>query len=900
MTTLTPAERKLIEQHRARISSSTAPTGGCSVCVVIRESSKKALLEDNDLPEFAKMSQQVLDAAAVRDLPGAGTIRALAVDLVKDNARSREIREHLGAEAIYDGRIVVGYQIRVEHVLYVLAVFSAAKTKVRIHDDLASIENAFSDAIARLVRIHDIKNLHTGPFHRLVRHKKASESLETALQMAKTVVHFSGGTLDLSSESGRTMWTIQVLMAEAQYNGTVSGLTNGSLARLEEGQWPKSGSQLPAAGYRLRSDTDPSVVPDLEQLPMIRDLIGWAADERLSDSDIAQLLADNYSYGSNVQRSRSGGQGTITDTRYPATAVRNLLRKGLPLWRDGHYTYTTDVPQHMETDKLRPKMAALVETSGEQRTITVQIPFHHEELPDGQWADRNQIEAAISLRLARTEKKTTGRSAAETDRKPLSGIGEWIEGDRQWRLSARHRTFYRLVHRPVGKTVDASGNPLGWAEDDYTHVAAIGPEDLHPALARAIAKGLEDGAAWSRTTAPATADPAAARALTEELAARIELIDRQVKDAETDLELAREEGYREIMKDRMRSIEKLRRDRASTVEQMARAEGAIADLRALDTGTAADGKQLAALLAKLASTVNTADPDLNMRLRETLVDLRASLAEDDLTVTVSCKVKVPTSDGQLIVGPFSCTVTNRRRKLAAKRAESMLQHFLADGLSIEQAAQLTGYTDMAFARRKLMQEIEDSGAVPSKGLRVALLAAPAATRAVVWAEITSRRTGRPFRRPADVPATFAQHVREVYTSSMQWSNTWKTDTSSLQQAVDLVADTGSHGMLWDTFMDVAPAEALSRHAQEDLVRGRGQADSDQRISYNALLERSELWHRHNAERRVWARQCPHCRKRTLTHILRAPEIPGGLVCTSCRRTEDGPYGLKVPDLYLEI
>ena len=214
---LTPEEQRLITQLRERTAGNAETTAPAEHLVIVRESSYKAISADADLSEFEKMSQQVLDRPDVRSLPGADTIRALAVDIVRPGHRSREIREQLGSEPIMDGRVVVGHRIRVADTVYILAVFSAAKTKMKVEDDLISIENSFSDAVARTVERHKIRSLHTGPFHRLVRHKKASEKLETALQKNRTTVQYAGGDIEMGTEAGDLNWTLQVLMAVAQY-----------------------------------------------------------------------------------------------------------------------------------------------------------------------------------------------------------------------------------------------------------------------------------------------------------------------------------------------------------------------------------------------------------------------------------------------------------------------------------------------------------------------------------------------------------------------------------------------------------------------------------------------------------------------------------------------------------
>jgi len=897
-TVLTAEEHALIQRLREKASAGVESQERAEHLVVIRESSKKAIRADSDFPEFEKMAQQILDRADVRNLEGAGAVRALAGDIVRNDARAREIRDHLGAETIYDGRITVGHSVRVGQVIYVLAVFSAAKTKMTVADDLVSIENAFSNAIARIVYANRVKELHTGPFHRLVRHGEASKQLASNLKAVRTIVRFAGGDLDMSEDAGQNMWDMQVMMAEAQYKGTVASLTNGSHAMLETGLWPKSESQLPAAGYRFRSETDATVVPDLDSLEMIRDLIRWAAEPSLSELDIAKKLADRYAYGSGVLRSRGAGE-TIMDARYPDTAVRNLLRKGLPLWKAGRYEYRIDIPQHLGNRNLRSNTLDRVEETDKGRVAVFDLDFHHDELPDGRWIDEETLDAAIALRLDRRSdkaaKQPSGRAASNGPRKPLAGIAEWIEGDRQLRMSARHRTHYRIVSRDAAKARDAEGQPLGWQAEDYRTIeAAILPAELHRKLADAVIDGLADGVAWSRTRGAAPAidvDGTAARIA--ELTSKVEKADQDIANAEQDLQLAREIGATETMKDRLGAIERLRRDKAAVQEEIARTQGALADLRELAEGAKADAGHIAALFAKLATCTNTADHDLNLRLTDTLVDMTARISDDRMSIDVSTRIKIPTSDGQLIVGPVTCRVGNRRRLGPDARGNAIFEKVFRDGMSVEDAAADCGYTDMEAARRKVREALEATGVVPTKGLRTAVLTAPDPDiRRVIWAEVEARRSGRAFRKPTGMTGSYAHHLRDTYTAQTAWPLMWAEEDDRRQELIDAVAENGDAGYRW---VDLTARFAMPKHIAHDLTIGTSR---EGRTGWEPLLERDQLWHRHNADRKVYARRCPHCSKRTLTRILRAPEVPGGLICTSCRRTADGPSTLRMPESYV--
>jgi hypothetical protein len=175
-------------------------------------------------------------------------------------------------------------------------------------------------------------------------------------------------------------------------------------------------------------------------------------------------------------------------------------------------------------------------------------------------------------------------------------------------------------------------------------------------------------------------------------------------------------------------------------------------------------------------------------------------------------------------------------------------------------------------------------------------------RRIIWAEYEARRTERPFRTPKGIPAAYAQHVRATYTSRTQWAAYWCDDATATQTAVDIVAAHGAAGIRWDELVERLEQEnpdATSRHALQELTIGRGSGNANRRVTFEPVLDRDELWHRHNEKRKVRARTCPHCDKQTMTHIVRAPEVPGGLICTSCRRTAGSDRSLRMPDWYLE-
>ncbi len=925
--TITTADEILATLDRPRRAAEKAPARATHKklrhVVIVRQSAERALEGDTELNEFDKMAQMTLDRSDTRDLPGAQSIRAIASDLVRNNARGAQLREQLNFVPIFDpnkARDVVGYFAIVDgedengvgiSVGYVLAVYSAAKTTIQVgEDDLVSIDNAFSNAVAQIVHRHKVRNIHIGPFHRLVRHKKAAEQLETNLIENRTVIHCDTGPIDLGTETGRDHYTLNALIGEKQYVGTIQSLTNGAHALAEFGKWPKADTQLPAAGYKFRSETDPTPVPDLDQLDLVRDLITWAADENVTNREIADRLAAKYAYGSGVAKSRAGDATTIADLRHPETAVVNLLRRGLPLWLSGTYEYDVAIPHHLATEKLRTVAKEQVRTAedGENRgtrRVSYRIDFHHDELPGGEWIDRETIERALVVRFAPRARKATGRAASRGQRKPLAGVAEWTIGEEQWTVSARHAANYLVKARPVADAFDANGNRLGWLDGERNVRAVLNPGETHRAIADAAVAHLDrvDALSWSRSGVVVSLDGADVDAdRIPQLAAAVEKVEKRIADLEFDYEIARADRLVETARARLRDLEDARRELKETQDRIAAAQNALGERRLLDAEAAGNAHNLAATFAALHGVELDAPAALNDLLRHTLADFRATIVDDGLAVELSFGVRVSSTDGPIVLGPVTVRVTNRARKVSEVRHEALVAAVFRDGMTLDEAAAAHGYTVAANASKRLHRELAEL--IPNSELRAAALACPVAeTKLVLWHAYEANREGKAFRVPAGIDLAFAQHVLDVYGDANRgWVRAWASGSHvTARAAVEAVKISGDAGMKWDDLIDILePGSTRGRRrlVSDELTTGKGSGfGSEHAIVFDPVLDRSEKWHGRNGDRRVWVRECPYCGERTLSHVLRVPEVPGGLVCRSCRHTPSLPT-VTFPEGYL--
>lgn len=913
--------------------------------VIIRQSAKRALKNEMesgdalDLSQFQKMGKNTCDMPSVRDLPGADVIRANAAALVRQDANGAKLREALGAIPLTapGARIAAGYLVIFEKVGYVLMVYSAAKASVtRGADYRITLENTFTSMISRLVARYQVRRLHVAKFSRLVRHTAVMSELYNTLTLAEyaVTVYSEYGKMVMNTDVGQRMFTEMAKFCEFDYRQSVSRLTGGWHEAALNGAWPKSESQLPAFGYKLRSDVDPTPVPDPAQQDLVAAVVAqYAAGDSLGK--IAESLATK-GYVHAVATTRTGA-ASIADLAYPTTAVRNLLISGLPLWLTGRYVYDAGVPQWLKNEDLLQELKLRHSDWEEKKIQQVQIiiDFHHEDLPNGEWTDRKTLEKAIK-RLAATSPSAhrqltasfSERDAALATRllggitpqvinlggrpgnsgqvKPLAGIGEWIDGDTQYRISARHKTNYVLLARSADEAFDAARRPRGWA-DNAERRAYISPAELHRALAVSIAQALDLGTDWSRTAVELPVVPEATDALITNLAAAVEVAQGELEATEARMQSAIRTKSEKTLDRLTLQAEKIEAEIIALNMQLAQAQATVSNARGLDPLAIAELGPVRDTLAALAETEDRAPLALNDWLRKLLVDLQIRPVDKNLFLEISSKIQVLTSDGPVVLGPITTKIrSNSWHYQRSNRAEVLAEAFLRDGKSLEEASELAGYKDVIEPARHLHRFLREDDLIPSKGRRAAIIYCPIVeVRRVIWAEYEARQARGAFQVPAGIDPAFAAHVRSTYTSADEWAMSWCSDSHRLSRAAIAAAQTAdvATGLSWDSLVgEILPTAgfSVSKSAIVELAAGKGadQAGSTTRTvsQFDPVLERSAPWHRH-ADRRVWARACPYCGTRTLTHVLRVPEVPGGMICTSCRHVPSLPT-VTLPADYL--
>lgn len=859
-------------------------------------------------------------------IPGVETVMQHGAKLVERTVEADALRTRYNATTLYGGRgrKVVGYWFVIEGTGFLLSMFSATSTNL---DE----QNDFTQHLTSLIKQHKIANLYTGPVTRLVRSAGHGQSLLAALKLAGTrVVPHGRMPVDFTERPGDAENQFRKWIEESvsDRNYTVERLTTGALAKAARGYWPKAEEALPALGYKFSPEVKmrngrPAgfVIPDAAMVPVVRDLLTWGASD-MTDEEIVEKLATVHKWGSATLRQRlKNPKATIKDALHPVNALRSIWTQ-LDVFETGKYFYKSRAA--IEQDKLSVEAKERYEVVGQMVFVTHEISFHHDYtnekgemvLPNGRWVDDKILKACKRKRARSVEAtvapKVAARHSDDRDRKPLVGLSEWEDEQHQYALSAMFHDSYKLVRRTLENSV-WNDRRAGWRADKLETLATIQPAALHRSLAEAIISALsERGTQYKRPGATADASSKRAAQNAKRIASeRLALASKRVRAAAIKLEVAAE----------LIETDATPANRSGYTAALSEKNAADYELRAAEQAVAAasetlDGSQpltrtaeavvgdLAAAMRVLRDCETRAPAKLNIALRVMLRDMRFSLSDDNLRVVCSVRILLATSDeGAIELGPVTCEVPNMQRVSGEHRREAILAYYLRDGKTYAEIEQLVGVSS-DIIRRRLFEELVDSGFFPSKGLRAAICDCQVPqTRRVIWAEMRARRGAEKVELPG-VSKAFAAHVVATYfDQDTPWSLSWCSDDASMaREAVKVVRAAGKKGINWTTLLEAVAPDLASggpvRGLGIELLHGKGTDRRDRCVEFAPVLEHTDNWHaQSNDTRRVWLRRCTYCETQTLTHVLRVPEVPGGLLCTKCKRADSLPE-VKFPEEYL--
>jgi hypothetical protein len=268
-----------------------------------------------------------------------------------------------------------------------------------------------------------------------------------------------------------------------------------------------------------------------------------------------------------------------------------------------------------------------------------------------------------------------------------------------------------------------------------------------------------------------------------------------------------------------------------------------------------------------------ASPDSATVDRESAMALRSIVQE--LTFTVvgervlwALTLLLPATDGRtLAIGPVTGSVPNR----PSRRPTSRDRGSMLPGFGGVQAQQLAGVA-LELRETGLPRALADIASHhPLETFPAHMLAELAGEEAPGW------------------DRAFAAHIRAVYSDAASaWTRQRvQSDSGFWQVFIDALSD----GPL--TMQDLIGAD---RYAKSALLRAVGELPCriEGQLTVLDITPREGYWH---GPRILSLKSCPHC-GRTLDLVLRLPEVPGGVICSTCRRS---PLSLLVfPVEYLAV
>lgn len=875
------------------------------VLVVVRESSAAAF------SEFVKMLEAVLNSR-INLIPGASKVLQLGDILVRKTPEAEALRKTLNAEPKYaaGSKVPVGWLFDIEGTLFFLGLYSAGKPTIRIDDEHnVLVTNEFTRALGSIVEQYKVDKLYTGPLHRILRSKAASMNLRNSLVKNQTEIVCSdqASSFKMETADGQRGFDMASWFIDEQYKGIVQGLTNGTHRVLLRGQWPKTEDHLPALGYRFLSAEDHTPVPDLESLELVRDFIALAAkpQEEVSADDLIAFLAKR-GWGSRSLKKRElrDENGTIAHAKHPRMIVRHLLEKGLPLWETGIYNYEVNVPSALLEEQLLDDTSRYGSNIDEdedgpsvyrQSKLAFGISFHHEMLPEGRWVSPELI-ALAKRRLETDEKRTTGRLASNSVRKPLTSVSVWEDDEREYKIASGANDQYLILSRPLSEAVDSHGRRNGWPSHGLVPymLATVKTASLHKTFAETIINTLSREAVTISRKNPSTPYEEV-RVDIDDISEGLNKARRRQELAEKAGDAAIEAGASSVAARKFRESEEASKEVSALEADLSKAYAAAEDARPL-TLDSAEVAELAATLAELAETENQGRPELNSTLRRLIARLEASLADNGLKVEFKVWLRLVSNDGPVTVGPICFSVANRRQDLVAERHEAAARYVLAESMREGEAMDKSGYDSLPHMRRRITKMLAE--VVPSTYLRSAIVDCPIVeTKAVVWEMLDASLNGRAFVTPQGLDKAFATHIRNTYGSAeFSWTIAWASQSHELPRLVlEYVLACGPDGakaLDLQKYAATLGGKALTQNFIGLSYRGMRKGDG-----YELILERGENFKKNNDDRRFKTLRCPFCDRRTLSHTLKVPEIPGGLLCTECRRAPSLP-SVTFPEAYL--
>jgi DNA invertase Pin-like site-specific DNA recombinase len=770
------------------------------------------------------------------------------------------------------------------------AVYWAKSTLVMLSQGSAASsnergENEFTNNLIDLIDEHKPEQIVVATLSRLIRSSLFEGRLLEAIQRNRVQRVVSRELeIDFTSEIGLLLWKLFGAFAAMERNAIVMRLALGQIVRAEKGIWPWAPAALPL-GWSL--DADKKVALDADAASVVHSLVGWMG-EGITNSEIARRLA---ALGVSPPLLNSegrwlclpGGPKEGVEARFhwrgERGAISNLYGM-LEAWESGEYLVQRSVGVHATSLAGLP----VLDASDGSRFVDIRVPL---PLPEGGFATADMFERAREERERKA--RQTGRPLDARQLPLLDGMNRAFEQEGGTVLLSSHKGWLA----GEGGSVYALREWIPDAEvASMPLLASMVPSELHQSLASAAVEHLRNGALLERVDgapdfAEATRTPLAYEELhwkQQRVAERLAAVDDEYRRT---LRAAALAPTAEMQADLLQMAAALQSDK-DAAEQEVTALQVERDQVAAPVPVWVAGDLIAHVLAGLANTDQAVPGPVAAAISELITDLQFNINAEDCTFSFS--LRLPVDDGWAAFGPISGSVRNRvaDRTLARAQVVERLRERTATWMTRDIAFSDLAGTQGRSGETQRFRVAEDLAALglPPNSARLMTRLPVLDARRTIWAALNQESS------PADVSPEFARHLVGTYLDPALTTKRWLGRQVEAEEYVQLLRSNG--GSL--SRQEVREFRDTTGKRPEIFVRGERAVAVGPRRSgcFNSNCGSRDCRNCGPVTLVI----CPHCNG-WADHVLRVPECPPGLLCSTCRRmpVPDSP---EFPQAYLRV
>lgn len=894
--------------------------------VVIRESQKW------DRRLLRAMALQTL-RPLVGKVPGAEIMLAGCEDedfvCFDMGARGHEWRKEHCDETVAlreSGGRQYGWKFRIGPTWFIIAATSA-RSKLLEED----YQNPFTRDLRKHVDGTPTDHVWAGPFTRLVRRASLGAELQECFEGANNnrglTVHikeYPSGIPFRKTAAGMTnmVWGLLGTIAEQEVRMSTLRMLLGRIVGSDDNRWDRDQDLLPPYltlddRKRIVAANDPRGLAEARAWVRVAAL---AHDEDLAPEEVVAILSDDPDVQATITTGPNAGRPLKEHTN-PSQALLTRLR-WLPAMRRGRYAVLQGLPTDGCTpDDVLGKRVFNHTIKVDGRTITKQKVMLDWDIPSLDGIDDETWDKAQAYFDAVKQNTNTGPTERSHNVLPFGSV---------FRGTAHEEGHHRLLVPAQGGyelRETAIGAPI--RSDDSGVIAKAGAEAMANAVVDTILHAAQDNTLpldiddLNRSDVAMRRSPAAIETPAT-IAARQER-DRLLGEVSKHQTWLDDTSFPDVARaDVETALATLERELADAEEQLRQATdqaASVADATAPDD----EVKNLADLFALVQATAGGTVPSpIRTRLADELCDPQADAEVHDPWITLRFGLVVHAEDGDRVAGPFVTTVPNeargyrvvgtddkgadmiKRDRVVRVFEPEMLRRLCVDRMTLEEIAARRG-VQVRNLRRSLHKMLTGASCyarIVSDAAASAWLDAPAELRLALYAMALDRGLlpweggGEPELpvRPVPVPpaldgldraetAVYLEHlfgaVFDDEWTAMAYSSGGELDLRSGLVYVQAVKDPTMSGFAeafgWSHTTGAAGRASFSKHAGV-LVVWDDPTSEDPSLS---------------------VRVCPHCGYEGGLHVLRAIDVPEGVICPQCHRMPGAP-DLPFPDVHLQL